>query len=427
MISPTPHLTAAVAPRPSGPGMPVTWRMPEPDADARAFLRMLNLATRVRPMEAYALSEIREVWRLTALALGSRPGVASVEQMEIPGPGGPLELRVFRPHHSDEPLPVFLWCFGGGFIVGDLDTSESICRHLALHANCITIAVNYRLAPEHDLNAGREDCLAALQWLLQQGADLGIDTQRIAIGGDSAGGNICAALAQRARGMGFKPALQVLVYPATELAEAFPSLEENTDGYMVTERMLDHLRHTVSSAIVGLDPADPWLSPRRQPDLHEVAPALLVSAGFDPIRDDGLDYASRLRAAGCPVQLLHYPGQFHGFLNLDAINGAARDALLRIAEALVHAFDGEHFDSTLEIADCPSEAGVVGETTTTALTIWNAADGWRDALLLQLSPYLARTTRWMLGPYLASTRRLRRCLDRTDSHRVAEQTYPNPS
>jgi acetyl esterase len=404
--------------------MPVTWRAPSPDADARAFLRLLNLTTRFKPVEDYSLSAIRELWRLTALALGTRPIVAEVEEIEIDGPAGLLQLRVFRPRGTDAALPAFLWFFGGGFMVGDLDSADSICRNLALSANCITLAVRYRLAPEHDLNASREDCLAALEWLVRNGRQLGVDTRRIAIGGDSAGGNLCAAIAQKARQRKLKLALQVLVYPATELIESFPSLAENAEGYMVGQRMLAHIQRTVAGAVDALDPTSPWLSPRRQANLKGVAPAVVVSAGFDPIRDDGLDYASRLRRAGIPVQVLHYPGQFHGFLNFDAINGGARDALMRLGEALVQAFDGQHLDTTVEIADVPLPSGVMGEASTAALSLWNATDGWRDALLLQLSPQLARATRWMLRPYLLSTRPLRLCLKEQSARRTAERTYP---
>lgn len=417
-----------LAPRPSGRGMPVTWRSAAPDRDARTFLRMVNLATRFSPTGTHSLQAIREVWRLSALALGRRPAVAEVWDLEIEGPDGPVALRVFVPRRSEQPLPAFLWVHGGGFIAGGLDTADAICRNIALAADCITVAVRYRLAPEHDLNAGRADCLAALEWLARHGAELGIDTQRLAIGGDSAGGNISAAIAQEIhRRQEIELALQVLVYPATELAEAFPSLGENAEGYMVTQDMLTLIQGVVAGSLEHLDPVAPWLSPRRNPDLQGLAPAVVVSAGFDPIRDDGLDYAARLRAAEVPVQLLHYPGQFHGFLNFDAINAGARDALQRIGEALTLAFDGIHGDATVEIADASERSGLVGETAGATLAIWNATDGWRDALLLQLSPRLARITHWALGPYRASTRLLRRCLNTSAERQVAAQTYPTGS
>lgn len=414
-----------MAPRPTGLGMPQTWRTSGPDRDARVFLRMLNLAIRVKPFDSYSLKEIRELWRLSSLALGRRPAVAKVQDLEIEGPNGPIAIRVFTPRESERPLPAFLWVYGGGFVVGDLDTAESICRNIALAAGCITVAVRYRLAPEHDLNAGREDCLAALRWLARHGGELGIDTQRLAIGGDSAGGNISAAVAQEVhRRKEIELALQVLVYPATELIDSFPSLQENADGYMVTQDILAHIQQLIAGSIEHLDLTSPWLAPRRNPRLKGLAPTVLISAGFDPIRDDGLEYAARLRKARVPVQLMHYPGQFHGFLNFDAINAAARDALKRISDALVLAFGGVHPDCTVEIADIAEGDGVVGETASTTLAIWNATDGWRDALLLQLSPSLARSTRWALGPYRASTHLLRRCLNSSIKRQVAAQTYP---
>lgn len=421
MSQPTP--SSHLAPRPSGKGLPVTWRAEQPDRDASAFLRMLNLATRIKPFDAYSLEDIRELWRLTALALSNRPALASVHQHEFEGPGGQLQLRVYTPTTDESPRPAFLWVHGGGFMVGGLDTADSICRNIALEADCITVALSYRLAPEHGLDASREDCLAALDWIIAHAQELGIDASRLAIGGESAGGNIGAVMAQEARRRGIDLALQVLVYPATELEQSFPSLSENTDGYMVTEHMLSHMQRTVANAVSHLDLSSPWLSPRRESDLRGLAPAVIVSAGFDPIRDDGLDYATRLRQAKVAVQLLHYPGQFHGFLNFDAINGAAADALQRIAAALVQAFAGEHPDITLEMADPAPDRGLIGDSRATAASLWNASDGWRDALLTRFAPPLARTTRWALRPYFATTRPLRRFLQ-GKSTREAIQTYP---
>lgn len=425
LSSPPTQPSAAMAQRPLGKGMPKLWRATRPDRDARLFLRLYNLATRVRPIENYSLWEIRRVWRLTALALGRRLPVAEVSERQIDGPGGTIALRVYKPRHSDQPLPAFLWCHGGGFVVGDLDTADSICRSIALAANCICIAVRYRLAPEHDLNAGREDFLAALRWIAAHGAELGIDSNRLAVGGDSAGGNIAAAVAQEClRSRGPKLSLQVLAYPATELALSFPSLLENAEGYLITGSLLERIQQVAGGALAALDPTQPWLSPRRNLQLAGLAPALLVSAGFDPIRDDGLDYACRLRDAQVPVELLHYPGQFHGFLNFDAIVGAGGDALERIGGALARAFsDAAPCDRTLEITEEPGRAGPLGALTRTSLTIWRAGDGWRDALLRQLSPSLARVTHHLLAPWRAPAILLRRLMaDRLD-RQVAQQTY----
>ncbi|MDH4565668.1 alpha/beta hydrolase [Pseudomonas sp. BN414] len=409
----------------SSEGMPRTCRGADLDGDARNLLRLVNLATRLRPVEKYSLAQTRQLWRLSALALGRQVPVAAVSEVEIEGPAGPIALRVFRPAQTGELLPAFVWCHGGGFIVGDLDSGESICRNITAAAGCISVAVRYRLAPEHDLNAGREDFLAALKWIAQNGAELGIDSSRLAIGGDSAGGNICAAVAQEwVRCKGPRLALQVLAYPATDLQQEFPSLAENAEGYFVSNQLLGMIRDVTASATEALDPTAPWLSPRRNPNLDDLPPALVISAGFDPIRDDGLDYANRLRAAQVPVELLHYPGEFHGFLNFDAVVGAGRDALHRIGMALAQVFAGEAAaDRTLEISDqSPKRSfGEIGASLLAALT---ASHGWRDALLRQLSPRLACASQWILRPWLAPSAAIRLRLANRFEQQVAEQTYP---
>lgn len=411
-------------------GMPLVRRAVRPDRDARAFLRILNKATRLRPVENYSLRELREVWRLTALALSQQPTVATVTEVVIDGPGGPIELRIFTPEPTGQHLPAFLWFHGGGFVVGGLDTAESICRSTTCHADCISIAVRYRLAPEHDLAAGREDCLAALRWVAEQGATLGVDTTRLAIGGDSAGGNICAAVAQATLRQG-GPALclQVLAYPATDLVQEFASLVENAEGFMITDKLLAQIKHTVSDSFEALNPVDPWLSPRRSPDLRGLPPAMLISAGFDPIRDDGLDYAARLRAAGVSVELLHYAGQFHGFLNFDAIIGAGRDALQRMGETLAAAFRGESVqDRTVEISDAVSTrpsslCAATAELSTAGLMTWIATERWSGTLLRQVSPIAVGTTRVLLQPLCLPVTLMRRRLVARLDQRVAHQTY----
>lgn len=176
------------------------------------------------------------------------------------------------------------------------------------------------------LYAGREDFLAALSWLAEHGASVGIDPARLAIGGESAGGNISAAVAQETlRRGGPKLSSQILVYPATNLTAEFPSKAENGHGYLLTAEFMDSLESLVQER----DLTDPWLSPAFSPDLRGLPPAVIITAGFDPIRDDGLSYAAQL--AGVPVGLLHCSGQFHGFLNFDSVIGAARDALGRSA------------------------------------------------------------------------------------------------
>ncbi|MCA0243444.1 MAG: alpha/beta hydrolase [Proteobacteria bacterium] len=409
-------------------GMPQVLRAPRPDSESRAFMRLVNLTTWL-PMEARSVRTQRAVWRMTALAMGRRPHLAAVRTQWIPGPGGPIELRVFVPGPSTQPRPAFLWCHGGGFMLGGPETSESICRSIASIAGCIVIAVRYRLAPEHDLFASREDFLAALHWVHAHGASLGIDVERLAIGGDSAGGNVTAAVAQRVtQAGGPKLALQVLVYPATDLSHRFESLAENASGYVLTQKVADRI-----GQIINIPPNadDPWLSPRRNPWLHDLPPALVLSAGFDPIRDDALDYSARLRAAGVPVQLLHYAGQFHGFLNFDSIIGAARDALQRVAVALAAAFDGRPLeDQTIEIAERAGArrsklAAAAGELAQTTLTACVMAGRWHFTLLGQFARRSRDAAQLLRDTGIVADLTARRSMVANVERLSARHTYPS--
>jgi acetyl esterase len=413
-------------------GMPRILRARTPDREARAILRMVNLSTSVRPVENYSLPKLRQGWKLAALALGRRLPVASVTEQQIEGPGGAIALRIFKPAKSDQPRPAFVWFFGGGFIIGDLDTADGICRSIALAADCIVIAVRYRLAPEHNLSASREDALAALNWVAAHGAQLGIDTSRLALGGDSAGGNLSAVLAQETfRRGGPDLCLQVLVYPATELAEKFPSYAENAHRRaLLTDHAVQWIEQTLAASFSTLNLLDPWYSPRRSRNLRGLAPAVIVTAGFDPIRDDGLDYAARLRTAGVPVQLLHYKGQFHGFLNFDSINGAGRDALQRIGDALKEAFERKPAaDRTIEIADKSPRRrsrlrATAGEVATSTLSAWVATERWSHTLLQLLSPKAASACRLLLKPWFIPTVLIRSKAIAGLDLLAARQTYP---
>ncbi len=411
-------------------GMPRLLRASRPDRAARALLRFINVAQRAAGPNAMSLRRQREAWRMVALAMGSRPAVTRVIEKSIDGPGGPIALRIFVPTRAQGLMPAFLWCHGGGFVIGGLDAGDSICRHIALAAGCITMAVRYRLAPEHDLHASREDFLAAVQWVSREGASIGIDATRLAVGGDSAGGNVSAAVAQELGRRGGTPLrLQVLVYPATDLVEEFPSLDENAQGYFLTRDSIEYIKGVLGTKLeAGLDP---WLSPRRTPDLGGLPPALIVSAGFDPIRDDGLDYGARLRAAGVPVELLHYAGQFHGFLNFDAVIDASRDALQRIDGYLAAEFRGEAvLDRTVEIADetrsdAKSALGATtGEVFGATLFTWIALERYGNTFLGLLSPWAARAAAQVFGPVLAPARLVRRRLAARLDHLVARQTPP---
>jgi acetyl esterase len=274
--------------------------------------------------------------------------------------------------------------------------------------------------------------MAALQWIAENGAELGIDTTRLAVGGDSAGGNLAAAVAQECKRRG-GPALkaQVLVYPATDLMGRFPSYEQNIHGdYLLTAEAIQMLEGYLTHSIETLDLSTPWLSPRRYADLGGLPPAVIVSAGFDPIRDDGLDYGLGLRVAGVPVESLHYPGQFHGFLNFDTVLGASRDALQRIGEALAAIFNGEPaHDRTFEVADanahCHWPLGRTAvEVASYTLTAWAATEGWTSAVLRLLAPTTATACGRLLKPLLSPVAHTRRLINEHLSQMTAEQTYP---
>jgi len=223
--------------------------------------------------------------------------------------------------------------------------------------------------------------------------------------------------------------MQVLVYPATDLLAEFPSKAENGKGYFISADLLDSLRPLIEQ---GKDLTDPWLSPALSPNLHGLPPALIVTAGFDPIRDDGLCYATQLRAAGVPVELLHYPGQFHGFLNFDSIIGAARDALKRMGASLARAFRGDPpADCSTEISDqapgpCLLSHKMPAELLTAGLLIGRSTRQWSGAGARWLSPGVAKVAEFYLRPWWVPAALVRRTLTTYLNLPAAQQTYSRP-
>ncbi|MFT4102474.1 MAG: alpha/beta hydrolase [Burkholderiaceae bacterium] len=320
----------------TGAGSPRCLRAGALDVEAGTLLKGINMLGMGAPAHD-TLDKHRRLWQALARVLGRGQPVAQVQNLRIPGPEEAIDIRIYRPSQGREPLPAFIWFHGGAFLIGGLTTADSICRHVAQASGAIVVSVRYRLAPEHDLYASRTDCLAAVQWLADNGQKLGIDTTRLAVGGDSAGGNLAAAVSQRCAELG-GPALrlQVLVYPATNLRDEYPSVQQNGQGYLLTLEVIEGIKNLLDERHPDVD--DPWLSPALNPRLDQVPPALVLTAGYDPVRDDGIAYVELLREAGVPVELLHYPGQFHGFVNFNGVMRTARDALDRIGGALRHAF-----------------------------------------------------------------------------------------
>jgi acetyl esterase len=272
--------------------------------------------------------------------------------------------------------------------------------------------------------------LAAMQWLVEHGKQYGIDTSRLALGGDSAGGNLTAVVTQelRQRG-GMELKLQVLVYPATELAAKFPSFDENIHGdYMLNADAFANIEMHLIPAMINADPELPWFSPRRCEDMSGLPPAIVITAGFDPIRDHGIDYAARLRRANVPVELVHYAGLFHGFINLDNLIMGSRDALTRISESLVNAFRLERMaNRTIEVSDAENQTNLlgalVGELAESSAAVLEMAAGWREMALDAMPRRFSRYLRLILAPTLGASDLMHQLGEKALCNLACELTY----
>ena len=309
------------------------------DPQARALLDLVVQAGRPA-YHTLAPVEARRLYRETRAALEPpRPEVAAALDLSIPGPDRAIPVRIYRPLGSDaaEALPVLVFYHGGGWVIGDLDSHDTVCRMLANQAGCAVMSVDYRMGPEHKFPAAVDDAAAAMRWAAQDGRAAGFDTGRIAVGGDSAGGNLAAVAALMARDAGGpKLRFQLLVYPATDLAADAPSHQAFADGYLLTRANIRwFMGHYLRSPA---DAADWRASPIKAATLRGLPPALVITAGFDPLRDEGKAYADRLRVDGVPVEYKLYPGQIHGFFGMGGRIDAALDAVALSGRALKQAF-----------------------------------------------------------------------------------------
>jgi acetyl esterase len=256
----------------------------------------------------------------------------------------------------DEPQPLLVYYHGGGFTFGDLDTHDAVCRVLCRHSGAHIVAVDYRLAPEHPFPAAVDDARAALRWAYANAARLGADQGRIGVGGDSAGGNL-AAVASRlaARDGGPAPALQLLIYPATDFTSRRRSRELFGEGFLLSTTEMDWFEANYLGA-QGEHASDPRASPLLADDLSGLAPALVVTAAFDPLRDEGEEYANALSAAGTPVVLRRFPGFVHGFIGAVGVSRSSREAVVEIAGATRAMFALESGRHRTEFAPSRSSA-----------------------------------------------------------------------
>ena len=252
--------------------------------------------------------------------------LGEVLDLTASGPHGAIALRLYRPDGLASPAPVLVYYHGGGWVIGDLDTHDSLCRDLADAGRCVVVAVDYRMGPEHRFPAAVDDVLAATRWLQAQSAALQLDPARFAVGGDSAGGNLAAVVALAWRDAGQAPPLrlQLLIYPTTDMRAGAPSHTHNGQGYLLTSDTIAYFR---SHYLDEHQLADWRASPLLHADLAGLAPALVLTAGFDPLRDEGRQYADALSAAGTPAQYVCFERQIHGFVTMGRVIDEANTAV----------------------------------------------------------------------------------------------------
>jgi acetyl esterase len=306
------------------------------DPQAQAYLDRLE-ETGTPPYDELPVAEARKLIEAGAAALfGPLDPVGAVVDRALPGPRGPVRARIYEPPDGRTPWPVLLYFHGGGWVLGSLDTHDGVCRALAARTPCVVVSVDYRLAPEHRFPAAVEDAWAATAWVAEHAASVRGDPLRIAVGGDSAGGNLAAVVALRACRHGPPLALQLLVYPVLDCGLDTPSYRECAAGYGLTYELMRWFRDHYLGPEGAV--ADPEASPLRASDLAGAAPALVLTAEYDPLRDEGETYARRLEEAEVPVRLSRYDGMIHGFFRMAAVIDCAQGALDEAAAGLRGAF-----------------------------------------------------------------------------------------
>jgi len=302
------------------------------DPQAQAILAQMAAAP---PIHTLTPTQAREMMKAMFVS-GPEEPVAHVENRGIPGPQGDIPIRIYTPT-GQSPFPILVFFHGGGWVLGDLDTCDAFCRSLANQVGCVVVSVDYRLAPEHPFPAAPEDCYAATRWMADHAAELNGDASRIAVGGDSAGGNLAAIIPQMARDRGGPPLVfQLLIYPATDLRMNTPSITENGEGYGLTRQdIIWFLNHYVKSEE---EKTNPLASPFLTSDLSGLPPALVITAEFDPLRDEGEAYAKRLKEAGGIVTISRYDGMIHGFVSMASFLDRGKQGLQECIAALRAAF-----------------------------------------------------------------------------------------
>lgn len=307
-------------------------------------------------LDAAKKANLRELWELTpdearaeyrrrTNRLKIDVDIHHVEDRRIDGPGSDIPIRIYTPRQvkSGEKLPVLIWYHGGGYVIGDLDTHDSVCRALANETDCIVVAVDYRLAPECKFPAAVEDCHAALKWVAAHADEINVDATRIAVGGDSAGANLATVVSILARNAGFpKINFQLLLYPVTAPEPETKSHHAFAEGYLLTRKTITwFFTHYIRTS---KDTTDFRYAPLETDDLSSLPPALIIVAGYDPLRDEGVEYAEALIHAGNSVRLSNYAGMVHGFFLMGGAVDASRRAISESAGMMRDAFSYANSD-----------------------------------------------------------------------------------
>ncbi len=293
------------------------------------------------PLDQETVANAREqIENLSNLLSGDDVPLSSIEDFSIPGPHGEIPVRLYKPVETNEPLPVLIGYHGGGFIRGSINSHDGLFKRLAKYGGFAVLSVDYHLAPEHQYPAAVDDAYAVLRWVQENGREKGLNSDKVAVGGDSSGGNLTAVAVQDAkRNKTPQPLFQLLMYPTTEANFTAPSHKLFANGFFLTEEKMQWYRdhYLPNKESRNEDRASPGLSE----DLEGLAPALIMTAGFDPLRDEAEEYATRLKEAGVPVGMIRYEGMVHGFMSLTGLFPEAEEALKTAATTLKTIFEQE--------------------------------------------------------------------------------------
>ena len=305
------------------------------DPEAEQFLQTLE-SLALPSFESMGVAEARAAAAASSELIGPPRPVAEIRDLSAPGPGGEIPLRVYHPNRNGHS-PALVYFHGGGWVLGDIPTHERFCTEIACGAECTVISVEYRLAPENTFPAAAEDAFAATQWVMTMADELGIDGHRVAVGGDSAGGNLAAVTCLMAKDrVASAPVCQILIYPIADCDFGTRSYRDNAEGYLLTRSTMEWFWECYVPS--KPERCHPYASPQKAPDLSGLPPALVITAEYDPLRDEAEAYAQRLCDAGVPVTLTRYNGMIHAFIRRTDVFTQARAAQVEVCQALRDAF-----------------------------------------------------------------------------------------